>query len=323
MGSNRQTPDCCLCIQFVTLNSLFTHRKILFMWLCPLCKSPISLSDIPVRCENNHTFDKAKSGYVNLLPVQFKKSKMPGDDKAMVKARRAFHQQNAYKPLKDRMVELISEHFQANLAGSSTGIPSPVRTGTHSHIPTLRIYDAGCGEGSYLNAVVNGLNSLGASSVGAGSDISKIAVELAAKAFKEQEFVVASSFDLPIASATQNAVIQVFAPGSNDEYHRVLAPEGGLLVTVDPAEDHLFEIKEQVYSEPQKHQTDNTEREGFSRVKNEKLGFSIQLADNEQALSLIKMTPFYWKLPPDSIEKVVNSLSKVTAHFHIQLWVKQ
>lgn len=298
------------------------------MWLCPLCKSPISLSDIPVRCENNHSFDKAKSGYVNLLPVQFKKSKMPGDDKAMVKARRAFHQQNAYKPLKDRMVELVSEYFQANSAGSSAGIPSPVRlnpvrSSTHSHSSTLRIYDAGCGEGSYLNAVVNGLNSLGVFSVGAGSDISKIAVELAAKAFKEQEFVVASSFDLPIASATQNAVIQVFAPGSNDEYHRVLVSEGGLLVTVDPAEDHLFEIKEQVYSEPQKHQTDNIEREGFSRVKNEKLGFSIQLADKEQALSLIKMTPFYWKLPPDSIEKVVNSLSKVTAHFHIQLWVKQ
>lgn len=288
------------------------------MWLCPLCKSPISLSDIPVCCENNHSFDKARSGYVNLLPVQFKKSKRPGDDKAMVKARRAFHQQNAYKPLKDRMVELISEYFQGNSAGSS-----PVRSSTNSHSSTLRIYDAGCGEGSYLNAVVNGLNGLGAFSVGAGSDISKIAVELAAKAFKEQEFVVASSFDLPIASATQNAVIQVFAPGSNEEYHRVLVSEGGLLVTVDPAEDHLFEIKEQVYSEPQKHQTDNTEREGFSRVKNEKLGFAIQLADKEQALSLIKMTPFYWKLPPDSIEKVVNSLSQVTAHFHIQLWVKQ
>ena len=263
-----------------------------------------------------------------MLPVQFKKSKMPGDDKAMVKARRAFHQQNAYKPLKDRMVELISEYFQANSAGASAGMSSPVtaspvRSSTNSHSSILRIYDAGCGEGSYLNAVVNGLNSLGVFSVGAGSDISKIAVELAAKAFKEQEFVVASSFDLPIASATQNAVVQVFAPGSNEEYHRVLVSEGGLLVTVDPAEDHLFEIKEQVYSEPQKHQTDNTEREGFSRVKNEKLGFSIQLADKEQALSLIKMTPFYWKLPPDSIEKVVNSLSKVTAHFHIQLWVKQ
>ncbi len=91
------------------------------MWHCPLCKLPISLHTTPIRCENNHTFDKAKSGYVNLLPVQFKKSKLPGDDKAMVRARREFHQLNAYKPLKDKLVTLVEKvlelvaAFQNNL----------------------------------------------------------------------------------------------------------------------------------------------------------------------------------------------------------------
>ena len=296
------------------------------MWLCPLCKTSVSLNETPIRCLNNHSFDKAKAGYVNLLPVQFKKSKMPGDDKAMVRARREFHQQNAYKPLKDRMCELIGAHLNPKIRERGR----------------VNIYDSGCGEGSYLNAVVAGLKekgfknntlqnqklSAGSSQAqhikvtGAGSDISKIAVELAAKAFKQHTFVVASSFDLPLESNSQDVVLQVFAPGSNDEYQRILTPDHGLLITVDPAEDHLYEIKQRVYDAPEKHQLDVSERDGFSLVTRETLRFEISLLNNEHALSLVKMTPFYWKLPQDNIMDIVNSLTNVTAHFHIQVWEK-
>ncbi|MEQ3640702.1 MAG: putative RNA methyltransferase [Alteromonas sp.] len=299
------------------------------MWLCPLCKTSVSLHETPIRCINNHSFDKAKAGYVNLLPVQFKKSKMPGDDKAMVRARREFHQRNAYKPLKDRMCELIGAHLNPKIK-------------ERGHV---NIYDAGCGEGSYLNAVVAGLKEKGLKDkslkehtlqnqrlseqdsqaqpievTGAGSDISKIAVELAAKAYKQHTFVVASSFDLPLEANSQDVVLQVFAPGSNDEYQRILTPEHGLLITVDPAEDHLYEIKQRVYDAPEKHQLDVSDREGFSLVTRETLRFEISLLNNEHALSLVKMTPFYWKLPQDSITDMVNTLTTVTAHFHIQVW---
>jgi 23S rRNA (guanine745-N1)-methyltransferase len=296
------------------------------MWLCPLCKTSVSLHETPIRCLNNHSFDKAKAGYVNLLPVQFKKSKMPGDDKAMVRARREFHQQNAYKPLKDRMCELIGAYLNPKIRERGR----------------VNIYDAGCGEGSYLNAVVAGLKEKGFKKnklqnqklsegssqaqdievTGAGSDISKVAVELAAKAFKQHTFVVASSFDLPLESNSQDVVLQVFAPGSNDEYQRILTPDHGLLITVDPAEDHLYEIKQRVYDAPEKHQLDVSERDGFSLVTRETLRFEISLLNNEHALSLVKMTPFYWKLPQDNIMDIVNSLTNVTAHFHIQVWEK-
>lgn len=246
---------------------------------------------------------------------------MPGDDKAMVRARREFHQRNAYKPLKDRICELISNHLSPQIRKRGR----------------VRIYDAGCGEGSYLNAVVDGLSEKGPQNqgvgeqgsekqtievVGAGSDISKIAVELAAKAFKQHTFVVASSFDLPLEPNSQDVVLQVFAPGSNDEYQRILKPEHGLLITVDPAADHLYEIKQQVYDTPEKHQLDVSEREGFSLVTRERLRFKISLSNNDHALSLVKMTPFYWKLPQDSIMKIVDGLTNVTAHFHVQVWKK-
>ena len=95
-----------------------------------------------------------------------------------------------------------------------------------------------------------------------------------------------------------------------------------MLITVDPAEDHLYEIKQRVYDAPEKHQLDVSERDGFSLVTRETLRFEISLLNNEHALSLVKMTPFYWKLPQDNIMDIVNSLTNVTAHFHIQVWEK-
>lgn len=283
------------------------------MWHCPLCKSPISLNSTPIRCENNHSFDKAKSGYVNLLPVQFKKSKLPGDDKDMVKARREFHQLNTYQPLKDRLVEVVGGLIVESCKEKGLAEDASKRS--------VSIYDAGCGEGSYLDAMVQGLSLRGFSIEAAGSDISKIAVELAAKAYKHAQFVVASSFELPLEKSTQDLVIQVFAPGSNDEYERVLRSEG-LLLTVDPAPNHLFELKQQVYDTPRKHQIDDGPRSGFTRIHDECFSFPINFESEDHKIALIKMTPFYWKLPHGKIESIVASLEKVTADFHIQIWKK-
>ncbi|MFO5531570.1 putative RNA methyltransferase, partial [Klebsiella pneumoniae] len=40
---------------------------------CPLCHAPLSRSDNHYSCPQRHQFDLAKEGYVNLLPVQFKR----------------------------------------------------------------------------------------------------------------------------------------------------------------------------------------------------------------------------------------------------------
>ena len=78
------------------------------MWQCPLCASPLSVqTNQPWRCDKGHSFDVAKQGYVNLLPVQFKNSLQPGDDKAMVQAREAFLNAGFYDPL----IQAISKIF--------------------------------------------------------------------------------------------------------------------------------------------------------------------------------------------------------------------
>lgn len=269
------------------------------MWQCPLCKYPLSLISPTSQCENGHSFDMAKAGYVNLFPVQFKNSKNPGDDKAMVRARREFHSKHGYLPLKQKMVALLADN-------------APVSD-------VFRVYDAGCGEGSYLYHIVEGLNDKNINTSGAGSDIAKIAVELAAKAYKSLQFVVASSFDLPLQDATQHAVIQVFAPGDSKEYARVLEPDG-LLITVDPAPDHLFELKALIYDQPQQHSVGAGERDGFSLLSDEALSYALTFDSREQVTDLVKMTPYYWKLPEGKIDSIISSLKKVTVDFQIRLY---
>lgn len=282
------------------------------MWQCPLCRSPIDISASVIQCSNNHSFDKAKAGYVNLLPVQFKNSKSPGDDKSMVRARREFHDLNGYGPLKQRMTDIVAQYHNDNRNSENTSVNTN---------PELAIYDAGCGEGSYLNALVTGLEAKDIHTTGSGSDIAKIAVELAAKAYKSQQFVVASSFDLPIESNTQDVVIQVFAPGSSEEYARVLKA-GGLLLTVDPAPMHLFELKSLVYDNPAKHAVEKEERVGFVQSMDETENYPLHFDNNEQKIALIKMTPYYWRLPPDRLADIVEKLSQVTVDFRVQAWLK-
>ena len=287
------------------IDKLIARRRFLdiFMWQCPLCQLPINVNEKAIQCANKHTFDKAKAGYVNLLPVQFKKSKSPGDDKEMVRARRMFHEQKGYQPLKDTMCEILARYFASQ---SLENTP-------------LTLYDAGCGEGSYLHACVKGLKESGFILDGAGSDISKTAVELAAKAYKSCQFVVASSFDLPLQNSTLDAAIQVFAPGSTKEYARILKPHG-VLLTVDPAPRHLFELKSLVYSNPQPHKDEPTERDGFNQIKHENLSYTLSLPSPEQRLALVKMTPYYWRLTPEKLDKVVENLASVTVDFNIQVF---
>ena len=104
-------------------------QKIPKNYRCPLCQQVLSFSDKNFRCSNNHNFDQAKEGYVNLLPVQHKHSKDPGDNKAMVNARRAFLDKGFYQPLIEQLLALYQQYADSNSA----------------------ILDAGCGEGYYTH----------------------------------------------------------------------------------------------------------------------------------------------------------------------------
>ena len=78
------------------------------MLICPICQQPLSALDNGVACPTGHRFDRARQGYLNLLPVQHKNSREPGDNLAMVEARRRFLDAGHYAPLAARLAELAA-----------------------------------------------------------------------------------------------------------------------------------------------------------------------------------------------------------------------
>ncbi|HBN1857015.1 TPA: 23S rRNA (guanine(745)-N(1))-methyltransferase [Escherichia coli] len=83
---------------------------------CPLCHQPLSREKNSYICPQRHQFDMAKEGYVNLLPVQHKRSRDPGDSAEMMQARRAFLDAGHYQPLRDAIVGQLRERLDEKAA---------------------------------------------------------------------------------------------------------------------------------------------------------------------------------------------------------------
>ena len=84
-------------------------------FVCPYCQSPLIVGAKTWLCDGSlndkktkHPFDVARQGYVNLLPVQNKKSKEPGDSAQSIEARHRFLSQGFYQPLQQLIAKLIS-----------------------------------------------------------------------------------------------------------------------------------------------------------------------------------------------------------------------
>ena len=60
------------------------------VWKCPVCGSFMQHRGRAWSCSQGHSFDMAKSGYVNLLPANRKHAKNPGDNAVMMRARKRF-----------------------------------------------------------------------------------------------------------------------------------------------------------------------------------------------------------------------------------------
>jgi 23S rRNA (guanine745-N1)-methyltransferase len=192
------------------------------MLLCTVrdCRAPLVLDDRRYVCANAHAFDIARSGYVNLLQPQDKKSKTPGDTPEAVVARRRFLERGHATPLVDAIVRAL-----------------PLRENE-------TLLDAGCGEGHHLAAFrrTYGVDAH-------GTDISVPAIELAARRYRDCSWVVANADRfLPYADGSFRAVASITARMNPEEFRRVLDADGTLLIAI-PAADDLIELRAAVLGE--------------------------------------------------------------------------
>lgn len=244
--------------------------------LCPLDGLPLHRNDRCLVCLNGHQFDLAKSDYVNLLPVQNKRSKDPGDSKEMVAARRQFLDGGYYGPILDAISKSLPMYFNQS---------------------RLHILDAGCGEGYYLSHLHNFLTTCHQEVVSTGIDISKWAIVKASKTSREIDWIVGSNAHLPKVSESQDLVMCLFGFPVMAEFHRVLNASGMLLM-IDAADDHLIELRRLLYPTVHNPKASNlTPPDGFELTDLQRLTFHFTLESQTEIQALLAMTPHIHKAP--------------------------
>jgi 23S rRNA (guanine745-N1)-methyltransferase len=279
-----------------------------FTYQCPVCKKELEREDRRFVCGQNHSFDISKGGYVNLLLANQKNSKEPGDSKFMAESRENFLGKGFYDPLADEVDGIISNEIKSARADTAT------------------ILDIGCGVGFYCGRLKKALTEgcLGGRAEIHGIDISKPAIQKAAKKYPGIHFCVGSSFNLPYRDGSFNFVFSIFSPFEIAGLIRVLKPGGHILI-VRPGENHLKELAELIYgkSEKQGNPAELLSTSGVSLVKESRLKYEITLDNNADIMNLVAMTPYYWHLNADNkaMLAVLRSLT-VCADFQVLLFGK-
>lgn len=260
--------------------------------ICPLCGKSLIMERPAWYCDAGHSFDVAKQGYVNLLPVQLKHSLHPGDTPEQVHARRRFLGAGFYAP--------IARSVQELLTGKGT-----------------RVLDVGCGEGYYLRQLGMASPTLERW----GMDISRDAVRLAAGADKNASYFVGTASRLPFAGRSFDAITSLFALTVPEEFHRVLSP-GGWYLQALTEDDHLLGLKSLIYPELlHRDKQLSPELPGFTLITQRSLKFDLMLTNSQQIQDLLAMTPHYWRITQEGSKRAAeaNNLHDI-AHIRLNLY---
>lgn len=256
---------------------------------CPNCGRPLAREPHRLACPAGHSFDLAKSGYVNLLLSHGAGPKHHGDDKRMVKARSTFLQKGHYDPMRQELL----------------------RQGLAAASENMVVLDAGCGEGYYTAALAELLRQQGLCPHVAGIDISKEALQEAAKRDRQSEYAVASCFHLPVGDGSITLLLSVFAPYCGEEFLRVLRPGGSFLMVI-PLENHLYGLKQAIYEKPYRNEVKPYDLPGFRLEECRELRYQITLHGQEEIESLFMMTPYYYKTGAADQQKLLTKTTLTT-----------
>ncbi len=256
---------------------------------CPIDGESLTLQSKQLKCSNGHAFDIARQGYVNLLPVQHKRSMQPGDSKEMVAARTNFLNTGIYAPVASKLVEtILAEIGQSNPAN---------------------IIDAGCGEGYYLDFVYKYFEEHDRANIPRcrGLDISKHAILQAAKRNKNIAWVVGTNREPPFLTSSIDLIFCVFGFHSFEGFNKILKPNGKVII-IEPGAGHLLELRKIIYSDVKKPSSsaDNPTKNGFSMLSETKLRFNTGNINNEQFNQLLLMTPHFFRAAKQAREKAMQ-----------------
>ncbi|TYR48545.1 methyltransferase domain-containing protein [Acinetobacter baumannii] len=263
--------------------------------MCPVCRQRLELVSKTWRCEQGHSYDIAKQGYVNLHVVQHKHSKNPGDTPESIDARRAFLQGGYYQPLQQAIVHLLKD------------------------LKAKMVLDIGCGEGYYTSAMQQIVEQC------IGVDIAKNAVQRAAKLNDKVTWVVGTGATLPVIDQSMDVCTSLFSPIPQTEILRVLKDDGYLIV-VTPATDHLYAMREALFEQVNPHTPQKfvEQLQDLFELKEQQVIEAPLVLDQQALKNLIAMTPYAYKASPERRMQLEQKAHlQVTASFQIYLFQKR
>jgi 23S rRNA (guanine745-N1)-methyltransferase len=190
-------------------------RRATAVLACPHCRGRLRPEGGSLVCRLGHRFDVARQGTVRLDGRRVRHS---GDDGDMIAARGAFFDAGGFRAV------------TAALAGVAEQVCGSRGAGW--------LLDVGAGTGHHAEGILDRV----AGGQGVAVDVSRHALAAAARRHPRLAAVGADVWTgLPVRSHAADVVLVAFAPRNAAEIHRVLAPDGRLLLLA-PAAGHLREL---------------------------------------------------------------------------------
>ncbi|EGP65507.1 putative RNA methyltransferase [Streptococcus mitis] len=257
---------------------------------CPICQENLALVESSLKCENRHSFDLAKFGYVNLSP-QIKQS--ANYDKENFQNRQQILEAGFYQAILDAVSDL--------LASSKT---------------TKTILDIGCGEGFYSRK----LQERHPDKTFYAFDISKDSVQIAAKIEPNWavNWFVGDLARLPIKDTSMDILLDIFSPANYGEFRRVLSKDG-ILIKVIPTKNHLKEIRQKVQDQLTNKDYSNQDIKNHFQnnftILSSKTASLTKPITAEQLQALLSMTPLLFHIDQSKIDW--SQLTEITIEAEI------
>ena len=265
--------------------------------------------------QTSHPFDVARQGYVNLLPVQQKKSKAPGDSQASIDARQRFLNAGHYQPLQ----ALIGQQM-AQLLAQYERVTTSVAERDKGAVNWL---DIGCGEGYYTQAMAQ----MGADVIETliAADISKPAVSTLAKVSKAASQLwyqkdkdsaaktaiyplVTSAAHLPLHAHSVTGISSIFSPILPEAFSDVLI-DAGYLIIAKPDVGHLATMREALFDSVREHDSDKFLQELaplFTLIGTHRVSTVLRLSADDLA-DLMTMTPYAYRARAENRQALLAS----------------
>ncbi|MFB5268656.1 putative RNA methyltransferase [Paenibacillus enshidis] len=267
------------------------------IFACPLCSTPLHVTNqTSLVCKKGHCYDIARQGYVNWLS-HTPKTKY---DQSLFTARYSLHRHGFFAPLTECIVEAIIEHMDSE----TSRISKASETGR-----LIKIMDAGCGEGSHLVDVLNGMgNKTAYELLGAGVDISKEGIRMAAKAAASAIWCAADLAKAPFADGQFHCILNILSPSSYGEFKRLLA-NGGMVIKVVPESGYLQELREALHGGGTHSYSNQATLElfesHFQLTDRRRVSYKLSL-EGPQLEHLLKMTPLSWQASAEDVRRVLK-----------------